>query len=74
MDKIWIDNNCFFSKCWQNEKLGAFVKDSAGNRLIVVHTGSKDGFVPNADLVFKAGCTIGFYHKQMNKKISKNEL
>ena len=44
------------------------MKDSAGNRLIVAHAGSKDGFVPNADLVFKAGCATGDYHGQMNNE------
>lgn len=37
-------------------------------RLIVVHAGSKDGFVNNAGLVFKAGQSSGDYHGQMNRE------
>ena len=37
-------------------------------RFIIVHAGSKDGFVENAALVFKAGQCTGDYHGQMNKE------
>ena len=49
-------------------KNSAPVKNSAGNRLIVMHTGSEDKFVPDPDMMFKASCTTGNYHRQMNNK------
>lgn len=36
-------------------------------RLVIVHAGSENGFVPNASLVFKAGQASGDYHSQMNQ-------
>ena len=66
LDETWIDCNLAFSKCWQDEKIGAYVKERAGHRLIVVHAGSKTGFIQNAALVFKAGSATGDYHGQMN--------
>jgi len=39
---------------------------SRGQRLIVVHAGSKNGFVEGAQLVYKASSCTGDYHKEMN--------
>ena len=54
--------------------MGTFMKDNAGNRLTVVHAGSKDGFVPNAYLVFKASCATGDYQGQMNNENLEKSL
>jgi hypothetical protein len=35
-------------------------------RMIVVHAGSTDGFVPWAQLIDKASCSTGAYHREMN--------
>ncbi|KAF8771586.1 hypothetical protein HNY73_018986 [Argiope bruennichi] len=66
IDETWLDSNLSFWKCWRDEKIGAAIKDSSGHRLIVVHAGSESGFVPNAELIFKAGSGTGDYHGQMN--------
>ena len=34
--------------------------------MIIFHGGSKSGFVPIAELIFKAGCATADYHSQMN--------
>jgi len=47
-------------------KTGAFTKRNAGNRLIYVHAGSKDGFIPEVSLIFQSGNASGYYHGQMN--------
>jgi hypothetical protein len=39
---------------------------SGSNRLIVVHIGSKDGFLPGAQLAYKANSMSEDYHRQMN--------
>ncbi|XP_037875263.1 uncharacterized protein LOC119630329 [Bombyx mori] len=39
---------------------------SKGQRVVIVHAGSEDGFVPNALLLFKAGAKSGDYHDNMN--------
>lgn len=66
LDESWIDSNLCFGKCWQAGKIRALTKKSAGNRLIIVHAGSQDGFIKGASLVFKSGTTSGDYHGQMN--------
>ena len=37
-----------------------------GCRYIIVHTGTKDGFIPNAKDVFKGNSSKGDYHAEMN--------
>jgi hypothetical protein len=39
---------------------------STCHRLIIVHTGSSNGFLEGAGLVFRAGTASGDYHGQMN--------
>jgi hypothetical protein len=39
---------------------------STSHRLTVVHTGSSNGFLEGAGLMFKAGTASGDYHGQMN--------
>ena len=39
-----------------------------GKRLIVLHAGSEDGFIPGMDLVFE-GKKSGDYHQEMNSKV-----
>lgn len=41
-------------------------KLSKGTRVIIVHAGGCEGFVPNASLVYKANSTSGDYHDNMN--------
>lgn len=67
LDETWVDSNLTFKKCWQAEGVhGILSNHSSSNRLIVVHIGSDDGFVPGAGLIFKSGTTSGDYHGQMN--------
>ena len=67
LDETWVDNNLTFAKCWQSEsEIGVQTTVHAGNRLIVVHAGSVNGFVENALLAYKAGSASGDYHGQMN--------
>ncbi|XP_066950811.1 uncharacterized protein [Macrobrachium rosenbergii] len=44
-----------------------------GKRLIILHAGSKEGFVQNADLVFESK-NDGDYHHQMNSKMFEEWL
>lgn len=67
LDETWVDNNLTFKKCWRNEMIDAVLTDtSSTNRLILVHAGSRGGFLNGAKLLFKAGTTSGDYHGQMN--------
>ena len=49
-----------------------------GKRLIILHAGSENGWVPNAELVFQSGGTSDDYHKDMDhqefERWFKNQL
>ncbi|MCU7801183.1 MAG: transposase [gamma proteobacterium symbiont of Lucinoma myriamae] len=70
MDETYIHSNHGVSKCWQSAdgSKGRFVPFSKGERLIVVHAGSRKGFIPNALLMFKAHSDSGDYHQEMNSE------
>jgi hypothetical protein len=63
IDETWVDSNLTFRKRWQGPGIRGMMDTVSGsNRLIVVHIGSKDGFLPGAQLAYKANSTSG----QMN--------
>lgn len=67
LDETWADSNLTHRRCWQNEDVrGVLTSTSGSHRFIITHIGSKDGFLPECSLVFKAGQTSGDYHGQMN--------
>jgi hypothetical protein len=67
LDESWVDSNLTFKKCWQSEEVKAVGADvNAGKRLIMVHIGSRAGFLQGAGLIYKAGSASGDYHCQMN--------
>jgi hypothetical protein len=46
--------------------MGIQANVNSGDRHIMFHVRGINGFVPNAQLVYKAGCATGDYHGQMN--------
>jgi hypothetical protein len=54
MDESWLDTNCTF----QNAAKG-IIKRLSSQRLITVHTGSKNGFLPRGLRTYEAGQTRG---------------
>jgi hypothetical protein len=63
-----VDRNLTFRKCWQDESdVGVLVDVNAKNRLIILHVGSINGFLKNAELIYKAGNSPADYHGQMNQ-------
>ncbi|XP_045174542.2 uncharacterized protein LOC123535853 [Mercenaria mercenaria] len=67
LDETWIDTSHTAKYCWQSvEERGVAAPFNKGQRLIVVHAGGQNGFVPGAELVFKANCATGDYHHEMN--------
>ncbi|KAJ8910153.1 hypothetical protein NQ315_007482 [Exocentrus adspersus] len=68
LDETWIENDMTVKKCWQGDGIfGARGSIRNTGRLIVVHAGNENGFVPNAELVFRSGLVSRDYHGQMNK-------
>lgn len=67
LDETWIHNHYTVQKCWQSEDItGVTSYNSAGERLIIVHAGSSEGFIEGALLIFKSKCKTGDYHDEMN--------
>lgn len=67
VDKSWVDNNITCSRWWQREgEFGIKKSYSAGNTLILLHSGSENSFLDNMMLVCKTGSERGDYHRQMN--------
>lgn len=71
LDETWVNQNYTVSKCWIEPKAekatGVRVPTGKGARLIVLHAGSQQGFIPGAALVFQAK-NHGDYHDQMNSE------
>ena len=67
VDETWIDTSFTAKRCWQSvDQPGPIPPCNRGQRLIVVHAGSHDGFIEGADLVYKATSRTGDYHSEMN--------
>lgn len=49
-----------------NTTKGCKVPVAKGSRLIIVHACAKEGFIPNALLIFKSGSMSADYHGSMN--------
>ena len=65
-DETYVNAGHTVSKCWQTNQIGLSVPFNKGERMILLHAGSKNGFISGAKLVFKAKSTTGDYHSEMN--------
>lgn len=66
-DETYVHSSHTKPCSWSDgSKEGLKAPISKGKRLIVVHAGSKDGFVPNAGLIFQSDKKTGDYHSEMN--------
>ena len=72
LDETWVNKNYTASKCWidktAEKATGVQTPTGRGGRLIVLHAGNENGFVPNAELIFEAK-NKGDYHHQMNRDV-----
>lgn len=69
LDETWVNQNYTVSNCWLDmtspKATGVRQPTGKGSRLIILHAGTKNGFVNNTELVFQAK-NDGDYHMQMN--------
>ncbi|KAJ8965225.1 hypothetical protein NQ314_004295, partial [Rhamnusium bicolor] len=66
-DEIYLHSTHTAPKGWTNNLSKSFSKPiRKGHRLIILHAGSKGGFIPNGLLIFKSGLKSGDYHDEMN--------
>lgn len=68
LDESYINVNHSVEKTWYFTDEGPWVNKPSGKgpRLIIVNAVTKDGWVPNAKLVFQAKQSTGDYHGQMD--------
>lgn len=67
MDETYILSSHVTGNSWTDDtNEGLHQPVSKGDRLIIVHAGGENGFIPNSLLIWKSTQTSGDYHHQMN--------
>jgi len=79
LDETWVNQGHFVNKAFHDTTIrskrdamkrglttGLRLPRSKGKRLIILHIGSKEGFVPGASLVFTSKTNSADYHDEMN--------
>ena len=68
LDESYINKNHSNDNTWYFEEDGMIIgkPTGKGDRLIILNAITKDGWVPNSKLVFKASKKTGDYHANMN--------
>ena len=67
MDETYIHANQTKLKNWNDETNDGFKQNiNKGQRLIMIHAGGAEGFVPGAFTSWKSNCSTGDYHNEMN--------
>lgn len=68
LDETWVNKNHQKQKVWTDGTVKSTpnCKIGKGDRLIITHAGSKDGFVPNVLNIFCSNTGQADYHQDMN--------
>lgn len=71
LDESYVNKNHSNDYIWYSEEDGPWVQKPTGKgeRLIIINAITKEGWVPNAKLVFKSTKKTGDYHGQMNHQL-----
>ncbi|XP_072022707.1 uncharacterized protein [Amphiura filiformis] len=70
LDETFLHQNHTKSKCWVIAGSGGFlIPTGKGSRLIILHAGSKEGFVQDALLSFQSKTGSSDYHDEMNGNV-----
>jgi transposase len=71
LDETYVNKNHSNDFIWYSTEDGPWIQKPTGKgeRLIIINAISKDGWVPNAKLVFKSTRKTGDYHGQMNGEL-----
>lgn len=66
-DETYIDTSHSTQKSWSDGSTNGMKQPvSKGKRLVIVHAGGMEGFVPNALVIYEAHKKTGDYHDNMN--------
>lgn len=68
LDETWLNATHAPGKCWLDDdgNGGIKVPSGKGSRLIILHAGTEDGFVPNGLLCFQSKQGKADYHDEMD--------
>jgi transposase len=71
LDESYVNKNHSNDFVWFSSEDGPWIQKPTGNgeRLIILNAITKDGWVPNAKLVFNSTKKTGDYHGQMNRNL-----
>lgn len=71
LDESYVNKNHSNDFTWYFEEDGPLVQKPTGlgERLIIINAITKDGWIPNAKLVFKGSRKTGDYHGQVNHEL-----
>ena len=71
LDETYVNKNHSNDFVWYSSEDGAWIQKPTGKgeRLIILNAITKDGWVPNAKVVFKSTRKTGDYHGQMNGEL-----
>jgi len=73
LDETFLHQNHTVSKCWLLYGSGGFkVPTGKGSRFIILHAGSKQGFIPNCLLTFQSKTGSEDYHQEMTGDVFTN--
>ena len=67
LDETWCNQHHSLKRAWTSGDVApADVPSGKGKRLIILHAGSSEGWIPGAELVFVGKKGSGDYHDEMN--------
>jgi len=71
LDESYVNKNHSNDFTWYSREDGPWLQKPTGKgeRLIIINAITKDGWVPNAKVVFKSSRKTGDYHGQMNAEL-----
>ena len=76
LDETWMHTHDAIARSWveKDEVTGGTLGGISRprKRLIILHAGSEDGWIPNCDLVYQSIEEEGDYHEEMNHQIFEN--
>ena len=65
-DESYVNSGHTVDRCWQTDGIGLSVPFNKGKRMVIVHAGTKDSFIPEAKLASKVNSNSGDYHSEMH--------
>lgn len=70
LDETWIFSRGTNRRAWQDGSIKSVrkIRGSGGKRFIILHAGSRNGFISGASLIFSSTCHSMDYHDSMNSE------